>query len=79
MLGPPGPWVFSWKHPPPQLTLDLGEQISRITHWKAASSSLSPELTSQERAEGHGAPGSMCRVHPVGTLQQGQREGSSSP
>lgn len=36
--------------------LDLGEQISRITNWKAASS----KLASQERAEGHGAPGSMC-------------------
>lgn len=61
MLGPSEPWVSSRKHPAPRLTLDLlarisGEQISRITNWKAASS----KLTSQERAEGHGAPGSMC-------------------
>lgn len=56
MLGPPGPRVSGRKHPPPQLpgpcALDPGEQVSRTTNWKAASSKHLLELTSQEKTEG---------------------------
>lgn len=50
--------------------LDLGEQISRIANQRQPVPSTYPELTSQGRAEGYVAPGSMCQ-HPAGTSHQG--------
>lgn len=81
MLGPPGPWVSSRKHPSSQMTLrpsglDLGEQISRITNWKTASSKHLPR-TDLGKDRRHVALGPM-RQHPAGTSRQGQSNGSSS-
>ena len=81
MLGPPGPRVSGRKHPPPQLpgpcALDPGEQVSRTTNWKAASSKHLPRADFSGKGRRHSALGPTCQ-HPVGPHSQ-DSEGSNSP
>lgn len=75
MLESPGPRVPNSKYPPPQLTLAmlawiLGNTLPGPPTGRQPVPSAYPELTSQKKAEGHGALGTAVPV-PAGASGQG--------